>query len=379
MKIAYVTTYDSTDIHAWSGSGSHILSALNNSGFEIESIGNLKENSQLLIMLKKLLYKKLLSKGYLKDREPGLLKHYAAQVDQALTTSDCDLVFSPGTTAIAYLRTEKPIVFWADATFAGMINFYPGFIHLCDETIKNGKAAEQLALSKCSLALYTSEWAAETAIQHYDINPEKIKVVPFGANIDCNRHLQGIQSILENKTFNTCELLFIGVDWQRKGGDIALKVAELLNKRGIDTVLHIVGCTPTINPPNFVRLHGFLSKESKEGRKALDKLMTDSHFLIVPSRAECYGLVFAEASSFGVPSLATNVGGIPTVIHNGKNGQTFPLDEAPDKYCDYIERLISNREEYNKLALSAFREYSERLNWVSTGKQVHHLIHEFCG
>ena len=378
-EIAYVTTYDSSDIHAWSGLGNYILRALQSAGFQTEHIGGLRDRYSFIFKIKKAFYAKILSKTYLRNREPTLLKNYATQVERALALISCDVVFSPGTIPIAYLRTEKPIVFWTDATFSGMIDFYPGFSNLCAETIKNGNKMEQSALSKCRIAIYSSEWAANTAIQNYDVDPAKVKVVPFGANISCNRNLQDINSIIKNKNFDTCRLLFVGVDWFRKGGDIALIVADLLTQRGIRTELHIVGCNPAISLPTFVKQHGFLSKSTEEGRRSLDKLMTESHFLILPSRAECYGVVFAEASSFGLPSLATRVGGIPTAIQDGKNGQTFPLDESPEKYCDYIERFMSSKQEYNELALSSFREYSERLNWLSAGKKVYDLIQKFCG
>jgi glycosyltransferase involved in cell wall biosynthesis len=379
MKITYVTTYDASNIHAWSGSGYHILQALQRSGFQTETIGSLTDKATFFYRIKKVLYSKILSKNYHRDREPALLKHYAAQVERIMASGSCDIVFSPGSLPIAYLRSEKPIVFWTDATFAGMVDFYPQFSNLCAETIRNGNKMEQLALSNCRIAIYSSEWAASTAIQNYDVDPAKIKVVPFGANVVCNRNLQDIDLIINNKNFDTCKLLFVGVDWFRKGGDFALAVADLLNQRGIRTELHIVGCNPSGRMPDFVIKHGYVSKKTEESRVFLDKLMSESHFLILPTIADCVPVVFAEACSFGLPSLATNVGGIPTAIQNGKSGQTFPLGENPEKYCDYIESLMSSKQEYNKLALSSFREYVERLNWSSAGKKVYDLIEEFSG
>ena len=378
MRIAYVTTYNSSDIHSWSGSGYYILRTLQTCGFQTKTIGNLRDNYIFISKMKNALYSKILSKAYLRDREPALLKNYATQVESALVRIGCDVVFSPGTLPIAYLRTDKPIVFWTDATFAGMIDFYPNFSNLCTETIKNGNKMEQLALSKCHLAIYNSEWAAKPAIQKYNVDSAKVKVVPFGANIDCNRNLQDINIIIDNKNFDTCKLLFLGVDWFRKGGDMALKIADLLTQRGIRTELHLVGCNPPVSPPHFVRQHGFISKTTEEGRRFLGKLMAESHFLILPSRAECCAVVFAEASSFALPSLATNVGGISTAIHSGNNGQTFPLDASPEKYCDYIERFMSSKQEYRELALSSFAEYTERLNWLSAGRKVRDLIQQFC-
>ena len=375
MKIAYVTTYDPTDIEAWSGSGANILKTLQNCGFQIETIGNLHDKCSLLTRMKKVVYSKLLSKNYLRDREPMVLKNYASQIEKALESIDYDIVFSPGTVPIAYLKTEKPIVFWTDAAFAGIIDFYPSFSNLCTETIKDGNEMEQLALSKCSLAIYQAEWGANTAIENYDVDPKKVKVVPFGANVHCDRKEQDIIDITNKKSFDTCKLLFIGAEWFRKGGDFAVKVADILNQRGVKTELHMVGDKPSTTLPGFVKHHGFISRKTDEGRSALDKLMSESHFLIQPSRAEGFGLVFAEASSFGLPSLATKVGGIPTAILDGKNGQTFPLDESPEKYCNYLEKLMSSKEEYAALALSSFREYSERINWASGGKQISKLLH----
>jgi len=378
MKIAYVTPYDANDVHAWSGSGFHILQALRSAGFEVVTIGSLKQGNTFAAKLKKIFYKAFQSKKYLKDREPGLLKSYAMQVEAALSGLEYDLVFIPGSIQIASLQTDKPIVVFADATFAGLLDFYPSFSNLCIESVVNGNKAEQSALSKCRLAIFSSRWAARSAMEHYDVDPEKIKVVPFGANNLCFRTMQDIELITGNKSFDVCRLLFVGVEWHRKGGDVALKVAEELNRRGVRTELHVVGCTAPGDLPDFVIQHGFISKNTEAGRQAIDALMMTSHFLLLPSRAECFGIVFAEASSFGLPSLASNVGGIPTAVHDGKNGQTFALNENPGKYCDLIEELMLSKHKYAQLAQSSFTEYSERLNWNVVGRQLRELIEQHC-
>lgn len=379
MKIAYVTTYDSSDVKNWSGLGSYIHYALQSQGLQTKTIGNLSNKNSVTSRIKKKIYTKIFSKRYLETREPIFLKNYAAQVKSALADVPCDIVFSPGTIPIAYLQTEKPVVFWTDATFAGMVDFYPSYSNLCAETIAKGNKMEQLALSKCRLAIYSSEWAANTAIENYDVDANKVKVVPFGANINCKRNFHDINLLVENKQFDVCKLLFVGVDWTRKGGDTALKVAELLNKRGIKTELHVVGCKPQVEfIPSFVKLHGFVSKTTDEGREILDRLYSESHFFILPSRAECYGVVFAEASSFGLPSLATKVGGITTAVKDYKNGHTFSLDESPEKYCDFIEEFMSSKQKYAELAASSFAEYSKNLNWACSGKKVSKFLQEFC-
>jgi glycosyltransferase involved in cell wall biosynthesis len=379
MKISYVTTYDASDIRAWSGSAYYISESLKRSGFSIEYIGNLKEPLRNFFRIKKVLYGTFLSKNYLRDREPRILKSYAKQVKSALSRVNSDIVFSPGTIPIAYLTTDLPIVFWTDATFAGMIDFYPSFSNLCKESVRSGNTMEQEALSKCRLAIYNSEWAAKTAIDNYDVDHRKVKVVPFGSNIDNELKLSDIETITKNKDFTRCKLLFIGVDWFRKGGDIALRVATLLNEQGLATELHIVGCTPQGRLPDFVFTHGFVSKRTEEGKKLLQTLFTGSHFLILPSRAECCAVVLAEASSYGLPSLTSDVGGITTAIRNGRNGWAFPLTGIEEKFCDYVTKALSSPTEYARLSASSYTEYTERLNWFAAGNRIRELIHEFCG
>jgi glycosyltransferase involved in cell wall biosynthesis len=379
MRIAYVTTYDSSNVHEWSGSGNYMLRALQSVGIESENVGNLREDGSQLPKIKNLFYSKLRKSKFLRDREPAILKNYAVQVERRITLINPDVIFSPGTIPLAYLKTEKPVVFWTDATFAGMIDFYPEFTNLCSESIRNGNKMEQLALSKCSLAIYSSEWAANTAIQNYDVDPEKVKVVPFGANINCDRDLNEIEAIITKKNLDTCKLLFSGVDWHRKGGDKALSIAEMLNKQGLRTELHVVGCTPPFTPPSFVKNHGFISKRTEEGRNQIDQLFSTANFLILPSLADCVPVVLAEACSFGLPSLTTKVGGIPTAIRDGKNGWTFNLEESPEEYCKYIKTLMTSSDDYKKLSLSCFHEYSARLNWHSASISVSNLMQKFCG
>jgi len=378
MKVAYVTEYDATDIRKWSGSGYYICQSLKNQAISLDCIGSLKEKYALFFKGKQFLYRYLLQKRYWRDRDPFILKHYAQQVASKLSETKPDIIFSPGTVPIAYLECEQPIVFWTDANFASLIDWYPQYSNLCKETIENGNQMEKLALEKCKLAVYSSDWAAKTTIENYQVDPSKVKVVPFGANIDCDRNIDDIKALVDSRPSNQCNLLFLGVDWFRKGGDTAFKVAEELYKNGLPTKLTIVGCQPIIEEPlpSFVNSLGFISKNSKEGVQIINKLLSESHFLILPSIADCTPVVFSESNSFGVPCLATKVGGIPTIIKDELNGKTFAKNASITDYCTYIANLFSDYSRYKSLALSSFNEYQSRLNWSVAGKSVKKLLME---
>lgn len=380
MKVAYVTEYNAGDISKWSGTGYYITKSLEAQGLSIDCVGPLAEKYSLFFKGKQFFYRYLIGKRYWRDREPLILKHYAQQVASKLSRLNPDLILSPGTVPIAHLECKQPVVFWTDATFAGLIDFYSRYSNLCQETIENGNKMEKLALDKCKLAIYSSDWAAKTAIENYQIEPSKVKVVPFGANIECTQDIGEIRTLVDSRPSNQCNLLFLGVEWYRKGGDIALQVAEELNKQGLPTKLTVVGCKPiTEQPlPNFVMPLGFVSKTTEEGLQKIKKLLSESHFLILPSMADCTPIVFCEANSFGVPCLTTNVGGIPTLIKDDVNGKIFAKEADIADYCTYISNLFSNYSQYKRLALSSFNEYQSRLNWSVAGQTVKKLLKELA-
>jgi glycosyltransferase involved in cell wall biosynthesis len=381
MKVAYATTYDARSLKGydeWSGSGYYISQSLKNQGIDLEYLGPLEEKCSLRVArkLKRVYYNFFRHRNYDNHSDLPVLKEFAHQISNRLSATSADIVFSATLRPIVYLDCPQPIVFWGDATCAGLTDFYPEYSNLCQESLDNWHLMEKTGLEKSKLAIYASDWAAQSAIDHYGADPEKVKVIPFGANVDSHKTLSDIKDLVEARPVNQCKLLFLGVDWYRKGGDIALKVAEKLNQLGLDTELTIAGCQPIVEGdlPSFVKPLGFISKFTNEGIDRINQLIAESHFLILPSRAECYGVVFCEANSFGVPCISSKAGGIPTIIKPHINGNLFDLDADISEYCDYIYYLFTNYSTYKDLALSSFHEYESRLNWNVAGQKVKSLL-----
>lgn len=378
MKLAYVTAYDADDRSKWSGLGYYLAHALKAQSHTVEQIGSLRVSQPWKVWAKKQLYTRMLHQRYLPDREPGVVKGYAQQASRRLSRLAIDVVFSPGTVPIAYLESEHPIVVWTDSTFAGMVDFYPEFTNLCAESLKNGTALEAAALARAALVVYSSEWAAQTARLAYGITPAKLHVVPFGANIEVAPTLEDVRRIVAARSQSVCKLLFFGIGWARKGGDIAVEVARELNAAGLPTELLVVGSRPRQPTPPFVR-YQTIGIASPTRLEQLSAVMAESHFLLLPTRADCTPVVFSEANAFGVPCLATRVGGIESIIRDGVNGATFPRDATVASYCDYISTRFADWRGYTELALASFREYQTRLNWDVAGRAVSELLANLSG
>ena len=374
MKIAFLTPFDARDVNKWSGTSTYMAKHLELLVDRLVYTGPLIKRYSFKHKILRAYYKKIMRKNYLMRREPEITASYAKQAKKMLDETDVDVILTPWTLAIAEIETDKPIVLWSDACFASLVDFYKQFSNVCSRSLEYGHRLERKALDRCDCIVYSSEWAAEGAIRHYGLDPKKIKVIPFGANIECNRTLSDIEQIIDNKSTQVCKLLFFGKDWERKGGKISLLVAEALNARGVATELTIVGCEPKVKYglPDFVKVLGFIDKSSSAGYLLINQLLQDSHFMILPSIAEAYGVVFCEASSFGLPSIALNLGGIP--VRNNVNGLLFDIETSIEEYCQCIENLLNDREIYNKLAQSSFIEYEHNLNWTVAAQRVVKLL-----
>jgi glycosyltransferase involved in cell wall biosynthesis len=378
MKLAYASTFDSRDILNWSGTPFHMSKAFSEAGMRVDYIGSLKRQLPPGFKLKQF-WKKLASSQRESPRfNVVAAQHYSEQVAQRLAGMQTDVVVSPLINPIAYLDCKQPVVLWTDAVYAGVLGFYPVFANHSASSIEHGNKITAACLERASLAIFSSDWAARSAIELYGADKDKVKVVPFGANIECHHTVDDIKAMLKKRSRDTLKLLFVGKHWGRKGGDIVFNVTNALHAAGQKVELNFVGCQPPadVEVPEYSKCHGFISKRTPEGMAKMTELLQESHFLFVPSRAEAYGIVFCEASAFGLPSLTSYVGGIATAVKDQVNGMTFALDAAPEVYCRYMIDLMQNYSRYEDLALSAFNDYQTRLNWRVATAAVKQLIQE---
>jgi glycosyltransferase involved in cell wall biosynthesis len=376
MRIAYTTTFDATDVHHWSGTPYHMANALIKEGITIDYIGSLPRKLPLFFKLKQFLKKNICHQRESPRFNVTAAKYYSQQVAKKLEHLSVDAILSPLINPIAYLDSTKPIILWTDAVYSALLGLYPAFYYHSAHTITQGNEITAACLSRCKLAIFSSDWAANSAIERYGMSRDKIKVVPYGANIESYPTLAEVKHSLKNRPIKKIKLLFLAKSWERKGGDIAYNIAKCLQKNGHDVELTIVGYTPTLPPSSFIRCLGFLSKQTEQGRVKIAELLSHSHFLILPSRADACPMVLAEANAFGLPCLTTHVGGISTAIKPHINGMTFALDAPITDYCEYILSILQNRPAYEDLALSSHHEYETRLNWKSSASLVKQLINE---
>jgi len=374
MMIAFVTPYDARDVSHWSGTPAYMARSLEAAGCRLRLIGGLRERRIAYYKARQVVARVVFRRRHLRDREEVILKGYAAQATARLADGGgASVVLSPSSLPGVFLE-GVPVAFWTDATFGSLLGFYREFSRLTRSSIRAGHAAEERALRRTVLAVYSSEWAARDAVERYGADPAKVAVVPFGANLDKTLATSRVPEVVRSRLDGSCRLLFVSNDWERKGGDIALEVANRLVVDGVPAILDIVGAPPSADLPSHAHYLGTMRKEVPSEHERYLQLLGASHFLLLPTRADCTPIVLCEANAYAVPCVTTAVGGVGDIVHEGRNGRAFPVEATAADYATYVADLISRPQQYAELARSAHREYEQRLNWEVAGRHVRDLL-----
>ncbi|KAA6346549.1 D-inositol-3-phosphate glycosyltransferase [termite gut metagenome] len=372
MIIGYLTDSNPEDKRAWSGTIYHIYRAIKNTGVTVIHIP-VKERPIVWCYRKvlKFVIKRLLHKHIRPYYTTRIAYFLSSSIDRKLLDS-VDAIFVPRCATSMYsLPTNKPVIYYTDTTFKIMVGYY--FYNLYNWNIKQGNLVEQTALNKSRYAIASSEWAANSMIHDYDISKDKVKIIEFGANID-DKDI----SLRERRKKDIFHILFLGVDWNRKRGDTACETCIELNKLGIKTILHIVGVRSIPKKYNnnpYIDLIGFLNKNLSDDYANLIRIIENSDILLLPTKAECSAIVFAEASAFGLPCFTCDTGGTANYVRNGINGYRLPVDSSGKDFAYKIKEAIEN-DEMKKLSAGGIRLYKEVLNWSVVSEKLKELFEE---
>jgi glycosyltransferase involved in cell wall biosynthesis len=374
IRIAYLTMRDPKDRRTWSGTYYYMAQALQKHCGEVFYVGPIDASKQKLVGRifnrgSRLFFRK----GFMYHHCFLVARQYARVASQRLRERSFDVIIAPvGATLTAFLKTGIPIVLVEDATYALLHNYYPEYSNLVKRSVYEMNTLEDSALKKASAVISSSEWAAQSVVEFYHTNRKKVYVVPLGANFE---DVPRREIVLKRKRSDQCKLLFIGVSWQRKGGDIAFETLLKLEEMGIRAELTVCGCTP---PSAFsherMTIIPFLDKNNEGQRRELENLFLTSDFLLLPTRNDCTPIVFCEANSFGLPVITTNTGGVPGVIIDGENGFMLPLDARGAEYARVIARVYKDDKRYAELVASSRAAFDDRLNWDAWGSTMKNII-----
>lgn len=306
----------------------------------------------------------------------------ARSLSPRLAASHLDLLFCAlAGREMPAVRSAVPLVYCTDYTVPRVVELsaYPLFEGLPRQSVQVQMSLEADLVHRATLNLVPTEWIAQSLRQHYDVPAERIRVVPWGANIDSG-DVPRIEEVCRDSPGSVCSLLFLGVEWPRKGGDLAYETLQHLIRRGVPAELIVAGCQPPDGCAHEkMRVLGRLDKNDPAARRRISDLLRTSSFLLLPTRGDTFGHVFCEAGAYALPSITTRVGGVGEVVRDGENGMALPLTAGADQYAETIAGLWFDHDTYRELSAGARRAFDERLNWDAWGREVRPMLSKILG
>jgi len=283
------------------------------------------------------------------------------------------VVLLASSSAIEGIPGDRPLVYVSDATHRLIEDYYPRYTNLTRAARRNADRLERAAIERADLLLYASAWAAASAVADYGADPAKVHVLPFGANLACAPAYEDVDRGGEP---DRCRLLLVGVNWEQKGVRIAIETLDSLRARGISAELVVCGCEPpaAIARPGLTVIP-FLDKTVPADRNRMADLYRWADFFILPTRAECYGIVYCEAAAYGLPSIGTATGGVASAVREGESGHLLPPEATGAEYAELIASIHGDRARYQALRRSSRDAFERYLNWDSWGRRAAELIH----
>jgi len=378
LAVCYATTSAISDHRAYSGTVHNIYRSLLECGLNVEVLDRLQYH-RLLLGRARMRIDGLLSASntYQVERARDMAKRIGQDIARHLDHNPADVVFSNSSLPLAMLDHDVPKVFYTDATFKALRELYPELRNYPLQRAEEGEELERMAIQRADRLVYASEWAAASAVRDYGADPTKVRVVPRGSGLTPPYDREEVARFVDARSRERCELLLIGVSWERKGGPLAAEILDLLNSAGIDARLTVVGCMPPKGTDRSrMEIHPFLDNAREPGLGRLLSLFKRSHFLVVPSQAECFGIVYAEGSSMGLPSIARESGGVRDAVVDGANGYVLQHDAPASAYVERITSLWNDPRTYKHLCMSSFDTYVTRLNWSRVGHQLTGILKE---
>lgn len=374
LKIAYLSASDPRDKKVWSGTHYSIFRTLNKFVGETTPIGPCKpEPETLLGKLITGISQQIFKKRYNYRHSRLLGKAYSRFFQKQLKKSNYDLIVAPAALCeLSYLETTIPIVYIADNTIDLSVNYHKSLTNLFPFSEKETRNLERKVLEKSSAIIVSSEWASSSLLKHYKLPKEKVFTIPFGANME---NLPEMEDAIQEKKRSGCKLLFVGVYWDNKGGDIAYNCLLELHNINFDASLTVVGCSPPAHLQHSkMNIIPFIDKNSPEGRKKLTELFLDHDILILPTRFDCTPIVICEAAAFAMPCLVANTGGVAGHLIEGRNGFLIDYNDSGKAYADKVVEIFSDEATFKQLRISSRNTYDELLNWDNYGKKVKEIV-----
>ncbi len=359
MRIAVTYPGDPTDPRVWSGTPAGLIRGLRTAGVDVIPV-DVTPPQHLASVWTRVVSGRVRPSAHHLLTVTRRSASYAALISATAARRvprDVDAVLQIGT---GYRVPGRVTATFEDMTVAQALRHAWGELAELPPSVADGRRRLQASVYRAAdVCFLATSWAASSVVEDYTVPPEKIGLTGLGVN------RRGEPAC--DKDWTHPRFLFVGNDWHRKNGDAVLQSFGELHEQRPDARLDLVGggVPSTVHDLPGVVHHGALPMGDPQAQRRLAGLFAQATCLVVPSRLEPAGIVYAEAGSMGIPSIGTTVGGAADMIGDG--GLVVDPTDL-DALTQAMVRLADHA--MAQEAGARARRHAEGLTWEAVGLRV---------
>ncbi len=201
-------------------------------------------------------------------------------------------------------------------------------------------------------------YVAEHLVRDYGIAPDR--VTPIGCGIS-----YPMASIPARTPSPKPTILFVGHDFERQGGDVLVEAFTRVRIAIPDAQLLLVGRAAHL-PESAA---GITLLGEVDDLHQLSDLYRSATVFCLPARFEPYGLAVLEAMAHGVPCVATRVGAMSEILHDGQLGLLVDPEDVQG-LADTLTSLLHDRRLQDTLSQRARRAVEAEKTWDAVADRL---------
>jgi glycosyltransferase involved in cell wall biosynthesis len=176
-----------------------------------------------------------------------------------------------------------------------------------------------------------AEWTKQGLVRDYEVPADKIVVIPPGVNVS-EWQRPTPRDLSEGPT----RILFVGADFERKGGLNLLEAFRAIRDLGVE--LHLVTRDKVSSEPGL-----FVYNDLQPNSRALKDLYHRCDIFALPTFGDILPMVLSEAGAAGLAIVSTDIAGIPEIVRQNVTGLVVPPGDTP-ALTEALQRLVTDRD-----------------------------------
>jgi starch synthase len=169
-----------------------------------------------------------------------------------------------------------------------------------------------------------SERLRRSFVEDFGVRSDRVRAIYAGPNLDPAR-VGGGEPRPDDGRPPT--ILFVGLQFERKGGDLLLQSFRRVRHHLRDARLVLAGVPLGYVSEPGVTCLGVLDRNKPTEAAQLADAYASAHVFAMPTRFEPFGIAFVEAMHFGLPCIGPRAWAVPEIITDGETGFTVPPED----------------------------------------------------